>query len=161
MPAIPNTAVKMLSMNTLAKLLRGPAQPLISEAAAGDGHVGSVTKAGELLLKKPQQANYCRILVNSTAQWLIILGRGFLRTVVCIKSWTFGGCAFHNGDNVSFVRSVRIQRYRPKMTEKTALTTSIYPESLSQPRVGMAIAGSVNANVTNTNTPLTMPAARR
>ncbi|KAL2275453.1 hypothetical protein FJTKL_02068 [Diaporthe vaccinii] len=46
------------------------------------------------------------------------------------------------------------------MTEKTALTTSIYPESLSQPRVGMAIAGSVNANVTNTNTPLTIPAAR-
>lgn len=59
-PAIPNTAVKMLSINTLAKLLRGPAQPLIREAAAGDGHVGSVTKAGEVLLKKPQQANYAK-----------------------------------------------------------------------------------------------------
>lgn len=56
-PAIPNTAVKMLSMKTLAKLLSGPEQPLISEAAAGDGHVGSVTKAGEVLLKKPQHAN--------------------------------------------------------------------------------------------------------
>lgn len=57
-PAIPNTAVKMLSMKTLAKLLSGPAQPLMREAAAGDGHVGSVTKAGEELLKNPQHANY-------------------------------------------------------------------------------------------------------
>lgn len=50
-PAIPKTAVKMLSIKTLAKLLSGAAQPLISEAAAGEGHVGSVTKAGEVLLK--------------------------------------------------------------------------------------------------------------
>ena len=60
MPAMPNTAVKMLSTKTLAKLLSGAAQPLIREAAAGDGHVGLVTKAGEVLLKKPQHANYIK-----------------------------------------------------------------------------------------------------
>lgn len=48
----------MSSTKTLAKLEIGAAQPRISAAAAGDGQVASVTKAGEVLLKKPQQANY-------------------------------------------------------------------------------------------------------
>lgn len=59
MPAMPKTAVKMSSTKTLAKLETGAAQPRIRAAAAGDGQVASVTKAGEVLLKKPQQANYC------------------------------------------------------------------------------------------------------
>lgn len=57
MPAMPKTAVKMSSTKTLAKLAMGAAQPRISAAAAGEEQVASVTKAGEVLLKKPQQAN--------------------------------------------------------------------------------------------------------
>lgn len=49
-PTIPKTAVKMLSSNTLLKDVRGAAQPLIRAAAAGLGHVVSVTKAGDVLL---------------------------------------------------------------------------------------------------------------
>lgn len=56
-PAMPNAAVKMSSTKTLAKLEMGAAQPRISAAAAGDVQVASVTKAGDVLLKKPQQAN--------------------------------------------------------------------------------------------------------
>lgn len=50
-PTIPNIAVKMLSTNVFPNELRGVEQPRINEAAAGLGHVASVTKAGELLLK--------------------------------------------------------------------------------------------------------------
>lgn len=57
MPAIPKTAVKMSSEKMLAKEAMGAAQPRIRAAAAGEGHVASVTKAGEVLLMKPQQAN--------------------------------------------------------------------------------------------------------
>lgn len=51
MPAMPKTAVKISSMKTLAKLAMGAAQPLIRAAAAGDGHVASVTKAGDVLFR--------------------------------------------------------------------------------------------------------------
>lgn len=51
MPAMPNAAVKMSSTKTLAKLEIGAAQPRIKAAAAGEVHVASVTKAGEVLLK--------------------------------------------------------------------------------------------------------------
>lgn len=60
-PTIPNTAVKMLSTNVFPNEVRGVAQPLIMAAAAGLGQVESVMKAGELLLKKPQQLNYNRV----------------------------------------------------------------------------------------------------
>lgn len=80
--------------------------------------------------------------------------------MVCIRSWTRGVWAFHTGENVSFVRSVRIHRYKPRTTEKMALTTIMYPETLSQPRVGMAMAGRVKTNAANIINPLTMPAAK-
>lgn len=41
----------MSSMNTLAKLEIGAAQPRMRAAAAGLGQVASVTKAGDELLK--------------------------------------------------------------------------------------------------------------
>lgn len=57
MPTIPNMAVKILSTNVFPNEVRGVAQPRKRAAAAGLGHVESVMKAGELLLKKPQQLN--------------------------------------------------------------------------------------------------------
>lgn len=53
-PTIPNAAVKILSTNTLENEVRGAAQPLMRAAAAGLGHVTSVTKAGDVLLLYPQ-----------------------------------------------------------------------------------------------------------
>jgi hypothetical protein len=53
-PTIPNTAVKMLSTNTFENDVKGATHPLIRAAAAGLGQVISVTKAGEVLLLKPQ-----------------------------------------------------------------------------------------------------------
>ena len=57
-PTIPKRAVKMLSMKTLANVeIAGP-QPRRRAAAAGDGHVGSVTNAGVEALKYPQHWNF-------------------------------------------------------------------------------------------------------
>lgn len=50
-PTMPKTAVKMLSMKVFAKLEIEAEQPRRRAAAAGLGHVESVTKAGEVLLK--------------------------------------------------------------------------------------------------------------
>ena len=50
-PAMPKTAVKMSSTKTFAKLAIDAAHPDSRAAAAGDGHVVSVMKAGEVLLK--------------------------------------------------------------------------------------------------------------
>jgi len=50
-PTIPKTAVKMSSRKILANDVMGVAHPRMSAAAAGLGHVGFVTKAGDELLK--------------------------------------------------------------------------------------------------------------
>jgi len=56
-PTMPNTAVKIVSISVLPKATSGEPQPRMSAADAGDGQVGSVTKAGDVLFVKPQQAN--------------------------------------------------------------------------------------------------------
>lgn len=48
---MPKTAVKMLSMNTLAKAVMGVAHPRMRAAAAGLGHTASLSKGGDVLLK--------------------------------------------------------------------------------------------------------------
>ena len=50
MPTMPKTAVKMSSRKMLANEVMGVAHPRMRAAAAGLGHVGLVTKAGEELL---------------------------------------------------------------------------------------------------------------
>jgi len=50
-PTTPNMAVKMLSMKVLLNRESGVAQPVISAAAAGLGHVGPIWKAGDVLLR--------------------------------------------------------------------------------------------------------------
>lgn len=50
-PTIPNTVVKIVSSRIFEKEEMDVAQPLSSAAAAGLGHVESVMKAGEELLK--------------------------------------------------------------------------------------------------------------
>lgn len=49
-PTMPKSAVKMLSIKVLEKLEMAVPQPRSSAAAAGEGHVGSVTNAGVVAL---------------------------------------------------------------------------------------------------------------